>query len=557
MSEAYRRLREGMPEPGLDGSGRFQSDPRKVKAWVEALPRANAMATQVELDQALTNLAGQKLEGGQRLAVMEELRAAVLESIALLEPQYSGSPLPLPAAKAQLAQRAEAFHLWLAHGYRKAVVEICAPAGNVPLLRGNSVALALARSAWHYSRALALVWRIYRAPGAGCWQGLHRIHRFASQLKLDGKPVDDPLAGGPVEIRALYVQTLLMAVANPLAFSQAEQDNLWPMARAYSGRCQLLHEAPEKNSPVVPEDADRGPGPGASGESHALWLDLRVYSQDVDKALQNLREGHGEMVPGRLPGFRISADMLMRLQRAFGLSAARSFKRLEAGHRIDTVIGLSGIHFYLAGQRDFDTFMRQSAQNTVHVVEERAGWAQANMDHARAPRIVATALDQSLGGYRMIWDNAEQIRARVGELVGLAFSDLDQEAEWMIGVVRWLRYEATGGLSAGVELLSRRSNAVGLRMYNRDGSPRAPMRAIEVFDLDGRNDRSYLIQGQPDAEAMRIDVVRGIDVFSIEPPSSGEEITASVDVLVNAGDYTALRPLRSDLVEQPAGEEAA
>lgn len=555
MSEAYRRLREDLPEPGQDGSGRFQSDPRKVKAWVEALPRANALATQQELDHALSSLATQKLDGSQRLNVMEELRGAVLESITLLEPQYSGSPLPLPAAKAQLAQRAELFHLWLAHGYRKAAVEICAPAGNVPMLRGNAVAQALARSAWHYSRALALDWRIYRAPATGSWQGLHRVHRFALQLKLDGKAVDDAQAGGQVEIKALYIQTLLMAVANPLAFSQSEQDSLWPIARAYASRCALLHEAPESNAPVVPEDADRGPGPGAAGESHSLWLDLRSYIHDVDTALSRQNDGHGELVPGRLPGFRVSVDVLTRLQRAFGLSAARSFKRLEAGHKIDTVIGLTSVHFFLAGQRDFDTFMRQSAHNTVHVVEDRATWMQVNVDHARAPRVPATVLDQSLGGYRMAWENASQVRARVGELVGLALSDLDDEAEWMIGVVRWLRYEVSGGLSAGVELLTRRSNAVGLRMYNRDGSPRAPVRAVEIFDLDGRGDHSFIMQGQPDAEATRIDVVRGLEVYSIEPPSSGEEMIAGVDVLVNAGDYTVLRPLRGDLVQNT--DEAA
>ena len=50
-------------------------------------------------------------------------------------------------------------------------------------------------------------------------------------------------------------------------------------------------------------------------------------------------------------------------------------KRLEAGHKLDTVIGLSGVHFYLAGQRDFDTFMRQSAQGTVHVIAG-AAWTR-------------------------------------------------------------------------------------------------------------------------------------------------------------------------------------
>ena len=77
MTDAYRRLREGMPEPGMNTTGRFHADPKKVKAWVAALPRANAMATQQELDTALASLSSQKLEGGQRLSVMEELRSVV------------------------------------------------------------------------------------------------------------------------------------------------------------------------------------------------------------------------------------------------------------------------------------------------------------------------------------------------------------------------------------------------------------------------------------------------------------------------------------------------
>src|SRR5207344_2805255 len=117
--------------------------------------------------------------------------------------------------------------LLLAQAYRKSAVEICAPEGNIPMLRGGTVALALARAAWHYSQALAVAWRVYRAPAEGVWQGLHRVQRFAAEQKLDTRQVADPLAGSPSEIRVLYQQALLMAVSHALAFSQGEQDTLW------------------------------------------------------------------------------------------------------------------------------------------------------------------------------------------------------------------------------------------------------------------------------------------------------------------------------------------
>ena len=94
MRDSYKRLCGGLP--AATGGAGFATEPRKVKAWVAALPRANAMATEQELARALASLASQKLEGGARLGALEELRGAAIESIALLERQFNTSPLPLP-----------------------------------------------------------------------------------------------------------------------------------------------------------------------------------------------------------------------------------------------------------------------------------------------------------------------------------------------------------------------------------------------------------------------------------------------------------------------------
>ena len=50
-------------------------------------------------------------------------------------------------------------------------------------------------------------------------------------------------------------------------------------------------------------------------------------------------------------GQRVGNDLLIRLRRAFGQIAARGLKRLPAGHSLDTVLGLSGVHYFLAGHQ--------------------------------------------------------------------------------------------------------------------------------------------------------------------------------------------------------------
>ena len=550
MGQAYRLLSEGMPQPRGLGSATFTADPRKTKQWAASLPRANALATQQALAQALDSLSGQRLEGAQRLSVMEEMRPAIGESIGLLKGEYTSSALPLDVARATAAQQVENFHLVLAHGYRKAAVEICAPEGNIPMLRGGTVALALARSAWHYRQALAVAWRVYRAPASGVWQGLHRVHRFAMESKLDTRQVADPLAGASIELHPLYLQTLLMAVTHPLAFGQMEQDALWQITADLAGRCALLRRQPEENAPVIPEDVDRGPGPDTHGQPPSQWLEMSPFCNEVDAALSRQRDGFSSMVPGRGVGIRVSVEMLLRLKRAFGLAAARTHTRLDASHTLRTVFGLSSLHFYLAGERDFDAFMRQAARQQPARGSKRAVWAHGSTDASRVPIHEARVLDQSLGGYRMAWTQAGQIRARVGELLGLTLAEPDERPEWMLGVIRWLRYEDDGGLSAGVELVSRRTGAVGLRVHGKDGFAGEPVRAVEMEALEEGDEIQFLAPNSMDLGAARIEVVRDQAERGLDGGPAVEEILAGINVLLNAGDYAVLRPLRREPVEQ-------
>lgn len=553
MSQPYRLLGEGMPDPQGTASGApFPADAKKTRQWVAALPRANGQATQQMLAQALDSLAGQKMDGATRLAVLEELRPTISESIGLSKREYKGSSLPLPPLQAAAAQQVEAFHLAMAHGYRRAAVEYCAPSGNIPMLRGGNVATALARATWHYSQALASAWRIYRAPAPGVWQGLHRVRNFAHEHKLDTRAVEDALAGHPVEVNEVYLQALLVAVTHPLAFSQAEQDILWRISGDFATRSSVDCTAPNANAPVVPQDGDWGPGPGLADETHSQWLDMQLFCREVDDAIERQRDGTSDLMPSRGPGIRVAVEMLERLKRSFGLAAARIHRRMDADHWMRTVVGLSGLHFHLAGQRDFDAFVRQASLHIVHVAD-RATWARNSTDATRVPVHDARVLDQSLGGYRMAWDQADQVRARVGELVGLTLEESDEFSDWMLGVIRWLRYEDGGGLSAGVELISRRTSAVGLRVHGANGIARDPVRALEMEVLEERDEIQFLAPNTLDPGATRIEVIRDAGAHAGAPGI--EEMLAGVEILLNAGDYALLRPLRPDLVSE-LGPEA-
>lgn len=559
MTLAYRRLNDGLPTSGGEALRRFPSDARSARAWVAALPRANAQATQMELSDALDSLAGQQLKGTQRLLVLEELRTVVLESVGLLKRQYVGSALPLPSPKARASQQAETFQLDMAAAYRKAAAEICAPEGRIPMLRGAAVAKALLRSVWHYSQAADFAWRLYRAPAAGVWQGLHRVYHFATEQRLENRPIDDAGAGSNETIQSLYVQAMLMSVAHPLAYSQAEQDTLWKLTREFSGLCPLQRQAQNAMAACVPEDADQGPGQRLDEENAPLWLDLDAFRKEVADALARARGGYSDVMTGRGLGIRVAIEMLQRLQRAFGMAAARTHSRRLAGHALQTVFGLSALHYYLTGRRDFETFVRQVAMHEHHF-HDRASWAVAGPEGGKVPLYPARVLDQSLGGYRMSWDQAHQIRARVGELVGINFAEDGGDPDWMLGIVRWLRYEPGDALVAGIDLLSRRAIAIGLRVGDgkSTASEKPAVRAVALEAMTAGGGLSYLAAGELPQTPIRMEIVRDDDDLSLDylPDAAVIDVQAALSM----GDYTLLKPLRAEPVEvrvAPVAAEAA
>ena len=120
---------------------------------------------------------------------------------------------------------------------------------------------------------------------------------------------------------------------------------------------------------------------------------------------------------------------------------------------LDTVLGLIGLHFFLSGGTDFDTFTGEIRGYLSQAATERASWAHTSSDSVRASRTKATVLDQSLG-YRLQWPREAGLRIRVGELIGLSIAHEEDDPLWMVGVVRWIRYSVDGSVDAGVELLA-------------------------------------------------------------------------------------------------------
>jgi hypothetical protein len=254
---------------------------------------------------------------------------------------------------------------------------------------------------------------------------------------------------------------------------------------------------------------------------------------------------------------QIDIDLAERLVDGWTASGERSHARLGGGYQLDTVLGLHDLHYVLAGNEDFESFLRRVRGQAISLSESDriASWAIGSGESARATRQKARVLDQSLGGYRVIWERGpggEAVRARIGELVGLALPEPgDGTPDWMIGTIRWIRIDDQGRVDAGVELLSRRALPAGVRNAD-DSGMQSSMRGLLLTSLrlDETDPTSLITPALFERAASMVEISVPADLQGRPAPARTERVRG-IGLIEATGIYLqfALPPLEGDVDE--------
>lgn len=545
MITPFRALSEYLPERSSALAGNLPVEPKRLKAWIEALPRANQDSLLQHLADAIQQIRNRKMEGFARFEALEILRPVLLESLVLVSGRLQGSTFPLSGQKAALADQILQMQRDMAYSYRLAVIDAC-PGGKAPFLRGGQVAVVLERAVYHASRLIFASCFLYRQPDTGAWGGLNALLRFARTLGLHEKHVEEPAEKGTTSVMALYIQALLLSLSNPYCFSQREMSELWTVTRELAPLVELSPQRFGPTGSVALIELDSPPtyhtrAPDAASGA-VLWIDLREVRKRVLDALERPLEGEIVITLGRERNLIASESLMRHTFENWEQAASRTYPRFAADHSIEAVIGLSGVHFHLAGRVDFDSLLRD-LRGMEASFDDRAGWAAAAADASRMrATVMAKAMDQSLGGYRLRWESSDAVRARIGEVIGLSVPYDNGERNWMVGVVRWLRYDGEA-MDAGIDLIGHRAHAIAVRALD-DTDQRPPVRGIEFADPLENAAKGGLRLLVPAVlateEGMRIEVSRSADPMDFDETGPQVYLCTPLSVDESTGDYLVL-----------------
>ncbi|MEK1907898.1 MAG: molecular chaperone [Pseudomonas sp.] len=569
-----------VPTPDKQSLSFCDASPRELKRWIAGLPKANIGETARQLYQSLVELNQLITPSENRLQLLELVRPEVAFVCRHLERHFLNQSIVLDERPRKVANLCQALQNHLAIGYKLIITQ---EAPRLSKDRIQLLAVALQRAIHSLSGPLVRASQLYCPVPEGLWLELHQLYRIARQHRLQNAQVTDSLArsGKSLSPEQTYIAALLLGCSR---CNQMRQSSIARLAEALESWSTLasLHAADEPYSLFVISPQQDGPPRYKSlfseNELHNL-LGLDPHAL-VDAIKEHLLLPEDSKEPRRLhvPD-GMSIDLLQHLSSAWGDIAERTFQRNPGRGSLNLCIGMSAVHFYLAGNKAFAEVLQrpeavQSAQfkagkiggNGADVwsiafdaqretqwehgipLEEIQYKASHKPGEEAPPEVVESyptfdvpIVNHSPGGYCLSWPKEVPSQLQAGELLGIQDSP---EQAWSVAVVRWIRQVRGGGTQMGIELIAPHAQPCGLQLVRKSEQSSQYLRALLLPEIRVISRPASLITPRiPFQESNKV-------MINLH----GEELRAVLSRRqTSTGSFSQFEYRRLDQADQPSG----
>lgn len=486
-----------------------------LATWLAALPKANLGETARLLYQAILEVNQLHASASLRLQLLELLRPEIAYVCKQLERFFFNQPLVLGERPRQVAGLCQALQKNLALGYKQVAVALSdKPAPDRDRLQLLTIAL---QRAIHCLCALQIrASQLYNPSPAGLWLELHQLYAIAVDHGVQNNRVRDEVAVHAREASAQssYLVALLLGCARCNQMRQRSIGQLSELLEAWSGLIRLQPASSEGSLLAFSPRADEPPRYRTLFEQNDISQLLGIDPGGlVDEAARHLA---GADPAGTNTGLAIpkglSLDLLQHLSATWSDISERTFHRAPAQGTLRLCIGMSALHYYLAGRRLFNDLLKRPEPKRSDLFGMGGSaadiWAQAfdaaplgnalfvdeHIDFIASsdepavpdetpesfPTFDVQMVNHSPGGYCLAWPQEVPDQLQAGELVGLQDSN---GQEWRIAVVRWLRQIRGGGLQMGIELIAPEAQPCGLKLVRGTDQGSAYLRALLLPEI--------------------------------------------------------------------------
>jgi len=465
------------------------SQPKAFNRWLQTLPKANLGELAKQVYNALLELNQLITPQGNRLALLELLRAEVLFICQQLEPELLSQPILLDKRAQQIARLCQSLQEHLAAGYKRIILEQM-QASNIN--RNDMLGLALQRTL-HTLRALLMrSCQLHRAPTTGLWLEIHSLYQTACKFGLQQMPqTDSHSLLGEISIEQTWLTAALLGCVRT---NQLHQDSIAPLLivfETWASRVKLQAASAESSLFVARLNGDQPPCYrfllSDHKEGSLLGINLSGLVDAIKRQLQPVAQR-----PVQWPK-ALNTALLQHLLTTFNEPAERRFERRREQGELTLCVGLRALHYFLAGERSFESMLGQSKQghavqvgawesvtrNSAELIDAFGNFVFASESMSEEacedyPLYQEQLLNRSDGGYCLSWQVREEAPLAIGELVGIRESG---KQGWVIARVSWIMQEGQA-TQVGVERIADSALPCALQLVRRSAFEQPFLRAL-------------------------------------------------------------------------------
>lgn len=490
--------------------------------WVHSLPLTQIQFVGGVLYKALPEISWLQTSISNRINLLETLRAPSIQVIEGLAKNFLNQPLILPEGAIKTATIAQALQKHLNSGYLVAIRDLCKESSP----KKHLLSLSLHRALMGMGLMLYRYYQLYLPVPAKLWSDIHSLYQLAAHYKLLDEPVVEPLLHHQHcnTVKLAYTRILLLACSRPNQLRQIEIITIYETLNTLTHLAKLSIDDGNisKDSFLAVTFADGLP-PNyrsriqESGQVSALLINTSGVIKKLQDLEQKTNDELGENAP-RSSEPRFTHALTQHLIQAWDLLPLRNLDRQPTAGTLNVTVGISSIHYHLAGGIAFNDFLdhahrpQGSTQGIPSLFQNRfqeIGKAAAEqsewddpLDEPSKPAIAeppvsqephpvysVPLIDTSPGGYCIEWRDEIPSQVKAGELLGL----LDPVRNyWSLGVVRWANL-SQGATQLGIQILAPQATPVAVALVQKSGEVSEFLRALEIAPISSSKQPATLI----------------------------------------------------------------
>ncbi len=418
-----------------------------------------------------------------------------------------GRDLPLSEKHQRIAILVRKLHEQIVIGYKLVLRELL----NCKLFflcsgRNKLMAQVIERIIRHHSLSLISAYQLYHSPYKGLWSDLHKLFLLAVKEKLHRKKITDPtlLMVSETTVKNAYLQILLVAVADPYRMSQ---HHIYSVFRQLEEWAPLADFKPYKEDDTrdnlfISLSGDKHPtfiNPVDNGQNHRKIWTLDTSKLDYAHLLEHFNSLENQTT-------EINVNILKQLSLSWGIVPNRAHSRRPAKSRLKVAIGLNNVHYVLNGYADPEWLNNNEAETGYQLTEDPADseasfhsktveptikvndiWGEVftsksllnkgedetvlnenktDMDNNSQKHKYWNMVNESIGGYCLLWEHKDTVNAKVGEIIAISNDEDKKEGYWFIGTIRWIKCDQSDKVQIGVQMLTPNAIAISTAKYS-------------------------------------------------------------------------------------------